>query len=318
MRVGAAPLGREPRAEHLLEEARPSGDEDGEAEQQQPEGDEEHRAEQQPAVRDREHEEAAREPEQATPRERREVDDREEREQQRQRDAIPVAALEAQVERQEQDDRGSDLDPEVVRVAGQGVHAVHEGALDRAEDVDLARAARDRLQPGLVEVPAGRLGDRQLGEAVRAVRRDPADEGRERHPVEAQPAARDQRDARDEEQEVEEELDHSLRPLSERFRRLEVEPPDEVDEQEGGEEAHRHHGRARHRPVEALEPVDEERDEEHRGDDVRERHRARDLPLQLRERDREDRREEERLDVRRAIHGHARTVDGDRGHGGES
>ena len=71
-------------------------------------------------------------------------------------------------------------------------------------------------------------------------------------------------------------------------------------------------------PVEPLDAVDEERDEEQRGDDVRERHRPGDLPLELRERNREDGREEEPLDEGGAVREGARTVEGDRGHEGES
>ena len=214
-----AALGREARAEHLLEERSPSGDDDEEAGEEEPERDEEHRAQQKAPVRHGEHEEPAGEPEQAAPREGGEVDDREEGEEQGHRRSQPMAPLEPEVEREQEHDRRRNLDPEVVRVAREGVHAVDERAFDRAEDVDLARAARDRLQPRLVEVAARRLRDGELGEAVRAVRRDPADERRQREPVEAKPPSRDQRHARDQEQEVQEELDHALRPLRERLAR---------------------------------------------------------------------------------------------------
>ena len=143
----------------------------------------------------------------------------------------------------------------------------------------------------------------------------PADERGEREPVEAQPASRDQGHARDQEQEVEDELDHPLRPLGERLRGLEVEPPDQVHEEEREEERERDGRRAREPPVEALGPVHGERDDEQEGHDVRERHRPGDLPLELRERDREDRREEEPLDQRGTLDGGARSVEGERGHG---
>ena len=279
---------------------------------QHAERDEELRLQQHPAIRDREHEEAAAEPEETAARERRQVDDDEEQEEQGERHAQPVPALEPEVDRQQEEDSGRELDPEVVRIAREGVDAVDERALDRAEDVDPAVAARDRLQPGLVEVRPGRLGDRELEDAVGAVRREAADERRERQPVEPHPAPRDERHARDEEGEVEQELDHPLRPLGERLCRLEVEPPDQVDEEKRCEERERHRRRPREVPVEALDPVDRERDQEDERDDVRERHRPRDLPLELRERDREDRGEEEPLDERRARRGGATATVGAR------
>jgi hypothetical protein len=231
-----------------------------------------------------------------------------------------MPALQAQVDREQKEDPCGDLDPEVVRVAGEGVHPVHERAFDRAEDVDLARPARERLEPCLVEVAAGRLGDRELCQAVRTVRRHPQDERGEGHPVEAEPAARDQRDARDQEQEVEKELDHPLRPLRERLGRLQVEPPDQVHEEERHEERERHERCARELPVEALEPVDEERDQEDERDDVREGHRPRHFPLELGERDGEDGREEQPLDERGSFRriAHARAGEGDRRHEAES
>ena len=61
---------------------------------------------------------------------------------------------------------------------------------------------------------------------------------------------------------MEQELDHPLRPLRERLRRLEVEPPDQVDEQERDEEREGDHRRALEAPVEALDAVDEEREQE--------------------------------------------------------
>ena len=227
------------------------------------------------------------------------------------RHAQPVAALEAQVDGQQEQDPGGDLDAEVVRVAGESVDPVDEGSFDRAEDVDLAGAAGDRLEPGFVEIRARRLGDRELCEPVGPVRGDPSDEGGEREPVEAQPAPRDQRDAGDEEQEMQEELDHPFRPLREGLRRLEVEPPDQVHEEKGHEERERHGRSASHVSVESLDPVDRERDDEDERDDVREGHRPGDLPLELREGDGEDGREEQPLDEGGALGDGARAVEGD-------
>ncbi len=69
--------------------------------------------------------------------------------------------------------------------------------------------------------------------------------------------------------------------------------------------------------VGALRPVDEKGEQEERGDDVGERQRPRDLPLELGVRDGEDRHEEEALDERSTLRDGARTVEGDRGHGGD-
>ncbi len=95
---GRLALRRDPRAEHLLEEVRPAGDERQHTEQDDAERDEEPRREQVPPVGDREHREAAEEAEQAAPREGRELHDEEKREQHHQRGPEPVAALESQVE----------------------------------------------------------------------------------------------------------------------------------------------------------------------------------------------------------------------------
>jgi len=188
-------------------------------------------------------------------------------------------------------------------------------ALDRAVDVDLARAARQRLQPARVEVPPRPLGDQELRDAVGGVRRHPGDERAEGEPVEPNAATRDERDAGDEEEEVEQELHHPLRPLRERLRRLQVEPADQVDEQEGDEEAEGDQRRALDPRVEPLRAIHEEGEEEERGDHVGERERSRHLPLELRVRHREDGHEEEALDERRALRDGARTVEGEGHHG---
>jgi hypothetical protein len=229
-----------------------------------------------------------------------------------------MTSLQPQVDREQEEDPRGDLDPEVIRIARQGVHPVHERALDRPEDVDLARAPREWLEPRLVEVPARRLRDYELRQAVGAVRRHPAHERGEGQPVEAEPATRDQRDPGDQEQEVEKELDHSLRPLRERLRRLQVEPSDQVHEEEREEEAERDHRRPRKPPVEALDAEHGERHEEDEGDDVREGHRARHLPLELGERDREDGGEEQPLDEGGSLREDARAGEGNRRHDAES
>ena len=268
-----------------------------------------------PAIGNEQHEEAAAEAEHPTAGERRELDHEQKAEEQGERGPVAMPSLEPQVDRQHQHEHRRELDPEVVRVARERVDAEDVLALDRAVDVDLARTAGERLEPAGVEVSARALRDGELGDAVRGVGRDAADECAEREPVELHAAARDQRDAGDEEQEVQEELHHPLCPLRERLGRLEVEPPDQVDEQERDEERQGDHGRALEPAVEALDAVDEECEQEESRHDVGERQRPGDLPLELRERDREDRREEEALEEGRALRKGARTVESNGGHG---
>ena len=96
-----------------------------------------------------------------------------------------MPALEPQVERREHEQRDDELDPEVVRVAGERVRPEHLlRPADRAEDVDPGLARRDRLDQDLVEVRA-HLGEDELDDAVDRVERDPAAERSERVPVEA-------------------------------------------------------------------------------------------------------------------------------------
>ena len=51
--------------------------------------------------------------------------------------AQPVAGFEPQVDRRQDEQRDDQHDPEVVRVAGEGVRPEDARALDRAVDVDL-------------------------------------------------------------------------------------------------------------------------------------------------------------------------------------
>ena len=201
--------------------------------------------------------------------------------------------------RRQHEQRDHELDPEVVRVAGERVRPEDALALDRAVDVDLARAAGDRREQRLVEVDPEHLGRAELDDPVGGIRDEAAQEHRERRPVEALRLRRDEvRDPGDEEEEVEQELDHPLGPLGERLLGLEVEEPDQVDEQEGGEEERRDRRAPRQPPVSGSDPRPGQGDEEDDGQDVGEAQRARDLPLELGERDREDGREEERVDDR--------------------
>ena len=166
----------------------------------------------------------------------------------------------------------------MVRVAGQRVRA--EDLLrsaDGTEHVDPGLARRDRLDEQLVEVDPA-LGEGELDHAVQGVQPDPAEKRRQRVPVEANPASGQQRDPRDEEPEVEDELHHPLGPLRERLARVEAVEAREIDEREREEERERDHRRAREAPVAPLEAIPDEEDEEDRREDVRKRERARRAP----------------------------------------
>ncbi len=117
-------------------------------------------------------------------------------------------------------------------IAGERIRPEHLlRAAHRTEDVDPRLPGGDRLDEHLVEVDAG-LREHELDDAVDGVEPDAAEERGEREPVEADPASREQRDARHEEAEVEDELDHPLRPLGERLRRVEAVEAGEVEERE--------------------------------------------------------------------------------------
>ena len=176
------------------------------------------------------------EAEEAAPRERRQLHEQAEREKRGERCLEPVTGLEAQVDRRQHEQRDHELDSEVVRVAGQPVRPEDAPAVDGAEDVDRGVAARDRLDQQRVEVPDAELGGEQLHDPVDGVQRDAAAERGERVPVEPLRPPGEQRHPRDEEAEVEDELDHPLRPLRQRLLGVEVEEAGEVEEQERREE----------------------------------------------------------------------------------
>ena len=124
-------------------------------------------------------------------------------------------------------------------IARQRVRAEHLlRPADGAEHVDPGLPGRDRLDEELVEVDSA-LGESELDHAVHRVQADPAEERRQRVPVEANPSAREQRDTGDEEPEVEDELHHPLRPLRERLGRVEAVEAREVDKGEREEERER-------------------------------------------------------------------------------
>jgi len=187
-------------------------------------------------VGDGEDQNADGEAEQPAARERRELDDEQEPEQQRQRDAQPVTALESQVERREDEQRDVEHDREMVRVAGERVRPVDARPVDRAVDVDRARTPGERGEHRPVEVVSRARGEK-LKDAVGRVCRHSGDEEAERTPVESRRAAPQARHRREEEAEVECELDHPLAELREGVAGLEVEVAGQVDQQEGDEES---------------------------------------------------------------------------------
>src|SRR5581483_5134879 len=170
-------------------------------------------------------------------------------------------------------------------------------ALDRAVDVDLARAAGDRREHLRVEVAAA-ARDEELDDPVGRVHRHPAAEEPQRAPVVALAAAPEPGDAGGEEREVDQELDEPLHELRERVVGLEVVEPDQVDEHERGEEAEQDHRRVREAGPGQRRVAGDEAEREQVG----ERHRAGDVPVHLLVRAAEDRREEEEARERAQRH----------------
>ena len=93
---------------------------------------------------------------------------------------------------------------------------------------------------------------------------------------------------------MEHELHQPLAPLLEALPRLDVEPAEQVDDEEQREEAEHDPGRPGDARVTHRHTVGSERDEEEGRQHVGERDVARDRPVHLRPRDREERGEEER------------------------
>ena len=180
----------------------------------------------------RQHEEPGAEPQEPRTRERGQLDEEEEREHERERDLQPVTLLEPEVQRSQHEQRDHELDPQMVRVAGERIRPEDALAADRPVDVDLARTARDRREHGLVEVDPEHLRRAELDDSVDRVRHEARDEHRERRPVEPLAPPDEVGDPDDEEEEVEHELEHPLRPLGERLVGLEVVEADQVDGEE--------------------------------------------------------------------------------------
>src|SRR5213075_2466591 len=109
-------------------------------------------------------------------------------------------------------------------------------AVDGAEDVDRARAARERREQRMVEVVPG-FGRDKLQHAVGGVRGHAREEPAERPPVELARAAGQVRDRSRKEEEVDQELHHPLAELRKGLVRLEVEEADQIDEEERAQEA---------------------------------------------------------------------------------
>ena len=91
------------------------------------------------------------EAEQPAARQRRELDQEQERERHAERQAQPVAALEPEIDRRQDQQRHDEHDAEVVRVGRQRVRPIDARSVDRAVDVDRARAAGQRREHDRVE-----------------------------------------------------------------------------------------------------------------------------------------------------------------------
>ena len=243
-------------------------------------------------VHDGEQHPACDEPEQPASRERRDLDEQQKAEQRGEGDLQAVPSLEPKVERRQHQQRDDEHDSEVICVPGQAVDPVDARLADRAPDVQGRRPTRDRVEDERVEIPPAEPRH-DLEEAVRRVRREARCEPADRPPVEALRAAREVRDARGEEREVDQELRHPLPVERECLLRLEVEEAGQVHDQERRAEAEHGENRRRHETVAVADAARDEGDEEEERDDVREVHAPGDVPVDVLERDREDRREEE-------------------------
>src|SRR6266508_504471 len=140
--------------------------------------------------------------------------------------------------------------------------------------------------------PDNALGE-QLQDAVDAVHDETPGERADGLPVEVARMPREVRNARGEEEEVQDEFDHPLPPLVQRFARVDVEVADEVDRGEDAEDQEHDSGRTRIAAVAAPGPLERERSQEENRQDVCEPDGARNVPMHLLPRDAEEGREEE-------------------------
>src|SRR5205814_8381564 len=122
-------------------------------------------------VDDAEHDRPDAQPEEAAARQRRELDDQQEAEQDRERQLQPMPALESQVDRREEEQRYDEHHAEVVRVARQPVDAIAVRLPDGAPDVDRRGSAGDRVEDDGIEVVSSGLRE-ELDQPDRGVRRE--------------------------------------------------------------------------------------------------------------------------------------------------
>ena len=216
---------REARVQHHVEEVPPPVDHRRDRDQDEAERQQREPREEQVPVRDEQHERADDQAQGARAGKRRELHEQTKGDQHGEPAPPRVRPLEPQVERRQDQERHQERDPEVVRVAGQRVRPVDVRAVDRAVDVDLARAVRQRLQEERVEV-VPRLCHQQLQDPVARVADDPAEEPAECPPVEAHRVAGQVDHSDDQEREVEQPLRDPLAELVEGLCRLEVEEAD--------------------------------------------------------------------------------------------
>ena len=270
--------------EHVLEVREPPRDHEREHRTDGRERDEQRARGNLPPVDDREHGAAYGQPEQAAPRERPDLGQHEKPEQHRERDAQAMALLQPEVDRCEQEQRHDEHHAKVVRVAGERIDPIHVRRADGAPDVDRRRAARDRVQDERIEIVPGHSRG-QLEHAVDRVRREPGAKPSDRPPVEALGPPREVRNPCRQEGEVDRELRHSFLEERQRLFRVEVEEPDEVDEQQAGGEGEHRDGRGRNSAVARGEPIGQERDDEKERQHVGEVHPPGHVPVHVLEGD---------------------------------
>ena len=200
MGLRPAPAQARPRAQEPGDDRRVlEGDED-EDPGESADGDEQAPRDHQAPVRDREHEQPDDQPEGAAAREGHQLAQRQHPEGDHQRQTHRVAALEPQVEGQEDQDRDDQRDAEVVDVEHEPVRPVdvHPGHDAEAED-PLARVPGDRPENERVEEATAAHRVEELEHGVGGIQRHAGHEGAEGLPVEARGAAREVRDRGDQE-----------------------------------------------------------------------------------------------------------------------
>ena len=204
-----------------------------------------------------------------------------------------MRARHPQVDGRQREQRHAEHHAEVVRIDRERVDAVDVRAGDLPEDVDAARAARQRAEYAVVEVDAGADGCAELEDPVDGVRDEAEREPHDRAPVVLLAAPHEIRDRRDDERPVDGELRHPFPELRQPLLRLDVPEAGEIDERERREEREHDGARARE-PLLALPLARKEGDEEQDRRDVVDPELAAEVPVHLLEGRDEERREEER------------------------